>query len=399
MHVRIGKKITFTALAAITAAGVGLGQPVAAAPAPRLDSLQDRVNAIQATKAVVGVQAQSIGPGGSRYATAGKSDRETGEAVEAGEAYRTGSTTKTFVATVVLQLVGEGKLSLDDTVERWLPGVVKGNGNDGSKITIRQLLQHTSGIFNYTFDFPPLTDKKAFEENRFTTWTGEQLVAIAMRHRPEFPPGSKWKYSNTNYTLAGMIIEKITGRPWYQEVTRRIIQPLGLRNTSAPYDQPFIIAPHMRGYSAFPTPENPDPPVEDAIDTSDWNPSGGGAAGAMVTTTADQNRFFIALVKGELLPPAQLAEMKTTVRAEELEVVWPGARYGLGLLQASLTCGGSYWGHPGDVAGYATRNGITDDGARSVVVETTGDGTNSDLSTLRAQNALIDKELCAAPSK
>jgi CubicO group peptidase (beta-lactamase class C family) len=115
--------------------------------------------------------ARSTGPGGSRSATAGVADKATGRAARSGDLFRIGSTTKTYVATVVLQLVGEGRLSLDDTVEHWLPGVVSGNGNDGSGITVRQLLQHTSGLFNYTSDFPMLADVDGYQAGRYTTWT------------------------------------------------------------------------------------------------------------------------------------------------------------------------------------------------------------------------------------
>ncbi|MEU9788770.1 serine hydrolase domain-containing protein [Streptomyces phaeochromogenes] len=122
---------------------------------------------------------------------------------------------------MVLQLVGEGRLSLDDTVGHWLPGVVSGNGNDGSAITVRQLLQHTSGLFDYTTDFPEFESTAGYQADRSTTWTPDRLVAIAMRHTPEFAPGDGWSYSNTNCILAGMIIQKATGHTWDQEVTAR----------------------------------------------------------------------------------------------------------------------------------------------------------------------------------
>lgn len=138
-------------------------------------------------------------------------DQATGDPVRPGDSFRVASTTKTFVSTVVLQLVGEGRLSLDDTVEHRLPGVVSGNGNDGGGITVRQLLQHTSGLYDYTADLPVLTTRDGYLDGRRTTWSPEQLVAVATKHAPNFEPGDGWSYSNTNYTLAGMIIEKITG--------------------------------------------------------------------------------------------------------------------------------------------------------------------------------------------
>lgn len=368
-----------------TLAGLGL-TPAAGATKPAGDSLRQQADAIQRT-GTVGVLARSTGPQGVRHATAGVADQRTGRAVHPGDKFRIASATKTFVSTVVLQLVGEGRLSLDDTVEDLLPGVVSGNGNDGSRITVRQLLNHTSGLFNYTADFPVLTDASEFRAGRFDTWTDTQLVAIAMRHAPNFEPGAEWEYSNTNYTLAGMIIEKTTGRSWQREVTRRIVRPLGLRDTYAPVTHPGIPGRHLKGYSAFGGSRQ--------IDVTLFNPSGAGAAGGMISSAADLSRFYSALMRGRLLGPAELAEMKTTVRAEELDEVWSGARYGLGLMQVDLTCGGSYYSHAGDIPGYMTRNGFSEDGRRVVVVEATGDGSAPDLDTMRATNTLIDRQLCA----
>lgn len=137
--------------------------------------------------------------------------------------FRVASTTKTFVATVVLQLVAEKRLSLDDTVEHWLPGVVAGNGNDGGRITVRDLLRQTSGLYDY-IDDPEIQDAliNHFDENRYDTTPAVDLVAVAMKHRPVFVPQpggpTRWAYSNTNYLLAGMIAEEAAwaraGRTW-----------------------------------------------------------------------------------------------------------------------------------------------------------------------------------------
>ncbi|WP_416962461.1 serine hydrolase domain-containing protein [Streptomyces sp. Agncl-13] len=387
-----------TAVAALAALGLGLATPAASAKdatsstksRQRSTTLQQSVDAIQRT-GTVAVVAQSTGPEGRRYATTGVSDTATGRAARAIDKFRIASSTKAFVATVMLQLVGEGRVSLDDSVEHWLPGVVDGNGNDGNAITVRQLLNHTSGLFNYTADFPAIASVDGFEADRYTTWTPQQLVGIAMRHAPDFAPGTQWEYSNTNYIVAGMIIQKATGHTWQQEVTRRVIRPLGLRDTSAPDTSARIPGQHLHGYSDFggsgPT-----------IDVTELNPTAAGSAGAMISTTNDLTRFFSALLGGRLLRPAQLAEMKTTVRAASLDPVWPGARYGLGLMEIPLTCGGVYYSHAGDLMGYTTRDGVSADGRRTVVLEATGDGA-PDLSTEAAQNALIDTELCATARK
>ncbi|MFE4493294.1 serine hydrolase domain-containing protein [Streptomyces niveus] len=385
---RTTRRVVTTTLVAALAA-VGMAVPAVAAAQPAEGSFQRQVDAVQRT-GTVGVLARSTGPRGVQFATAGVADAETKRKARPGDKFRIASATKTYVSTVVLQLVGEGRLSLDDTVEDVLPGVVSGNGNDGSRITVRQLLNHTSGLFNYTADFPALSGIDAYEAGRYTTWTDEQLVGIAMRHAPDFEPGAKWSYSNTNYTLAGMIIEKITGRTWQQEVTKRVIRPLGLRDTLTPTTSARIPGSHLKGYSAFGE-------SAPAIDVTAFNPSAAGAAGAMISTAGDMTTFYQALMSGRLLKPAQLTEMKKTVRAAELDEAWPGARYGLGLMEIPLTCGGSYFSHAGDLPGYATRTGATEDGRRVVVLEATGDGSMP--GSIHATSNLIDKQLCAGRAK
>jgi D-alanyl-D-alanine carboxypeptidase len=284
--------------------------------------------------------------------------------------FRIGSYTKTFVAATLLHLAGDGRLTLDDTVERWLPGVVTGNGNDGSTITVRQLLQHTSGLPEYLHGMPNLFNQKDFERTRFTSVTAEQAVALAMTMKPEFAPGTRWSYSNTNYMLAGMIIERVAGHTWQQEVQDRIIRPLGLRHTYTPGTSPGIPRPHAVGYERFPGPDatEDDPKYGEAIDATLLNPSWGGAAGEMISTVDDANRFLRALIGGKVLRPAQLAEMLATVPTNaDFEKNWPGVRYGLGIMFVPNSCGGS-WTHGGDIHGFKTRNGVTTDGSRSVMV-------------------------------
>jgi D-alanyl-D-alanine carboxypeptidase len=284
--------------------------------------------------------------------------------------FRVGSFTKTFVSATLLQLVGERRLSLDDPVDRWLPGVVRGNGNDGKRISVRQLLQHTSGLPEFLRGMPYLFERAGFEKNRFTTVTPRQAVALAMTYPPDFAPGTQWRYSNTNYVLAGMIIARVTGHTWQQEVRNRIIRPLGLHDTGTPGTSPFIPRPHAVGYERFPGPgaTPDDPKYGEAIDATLLNPSWGGAAGEIISTPQDGNRFLRALVTGRVLRPAQLAAMQTTVPTDpEFRQNWPGSRYGLGLMWVPNSCGGS-WSHGGDIQGFQTRNGVRPDGSRSVVV-------------------------------
>ena len=145
-----------------------------------------------------------------RTVRSGVGDLGTGQPPPADGYVRIGSNTKTFVATVLLQLVGEGRLSLADTVDKWLPGVVRGHGNDGRRITLRQLLQHTSGLPDYVNDVVPDPSAAGYRHHRWTVHTSEQRVAFAMKHPRSFDPGARWEYSNTNYVVAGMVIKAAT---------------------------------------------------------------------------------------------------------------------------------------------------------------------------------------------
>jgi D-alanyl-D-alanine carboxypeptidase len=349
------------------------------------DDLQRDVDAIR-NSGTVGVQARVTNEDGDvLVATSGVADLDTREPVPINGHYRIGSNTKTFTATVVLQLAGEGELSLDDTVERHLPGVVEGTGNDGSTITIRDLLRHTSGIYDYNNDedWDPFATIEIFEERRFEHYKPEDLVAVAMHHPPHFPAGTQRSYSNTNYVIAGMIIEAVTGNPWRQEVTDRIIEPLGLEETTVP-DEATMPEPHAKGYHQF---EQNGP----LVDTTMLDPSAGGAGGAIISTPADMTRFFSALLAGDLLTPEMLAEMQDTVPEGD-------GRYGLGLGWSPLSCGDGYWRHGGAVPGYASWEGFSEDGARGVVLSMNslhsyGDARR-DAGQADAASELIDNALC-----
>ncbi|MBG0566986.1 beta-lactamase family protein [Actinoplanes sp. NEAU-A11] len=335
---------------------------------------------------VVGVQARLVaGDGRHHVVTSGVADLRTGLPVPPDGRFRIASTGKTFSATVVLQLVREGRLHLSDAVERWLPGVVRGNGNDGRQITVRHLLQHTSGIDD---DIPHYTTEAGFQRHRYDVYTPEQLVTRAMAHRPVGRPGMVWHYSNTGYILLDMIIERITGRHWYDEVDRRIVRPLGLTQTSWPGAAPAMPRPHARGYQPFGT-GAPIDVTEQIIPD---------AGSAIISTTRDINTFLRALFDGRLLRPAQLAEMKRTIPVgPEVQAIMPGARYGLGIFQRPLPCGGTYWSHTGGWAGYITDNGVTADGRRSVVLSVNsvlGNTPDDSVRQQRAADNLVEGALC-----
>lgn len=388
------------AAAAVAVLAGASAPPASAADTPSLEEiLQADADALLAQGAP-GVLVELDTAGDDVEVRSGYGDVAAKTPVPWDASFRIGSMTKPVVATTVLQLVGEGRLSLDDTVERWLPGVVQGNGNDGTQITVRQLLQHTSGLVNYVGDLPLALEQEAFERDRFTTVTAEQAVALAVAHEPDFAPGTAWNYSNTGYALAGMIIEAVTGNTWQQEVHHRIIGPLDLEDTHTPGALPDIPGPNAVGYERFPGPgaTAEDPRYGEAIDATLLNPSWGGAAGEIISTTDDGNRFLQALLGGELLRPVELAEMTRTVpTGEELEGYFPGAAYGLGLMRIDNACGG-YWSHGGDIMGFMTRNGVTPDGTRSVVVSINTDSMvpepDAPVPTGAATNTLVDHALC-----
>ncbi|MEI5100671.1 serine hydrolase domain-containing protein [Streptomyces sp. PmtG] len=356
-------------------------------PSPEARLRQD-VEAIHAL-GVSGVQARVVAPDGRQsVATSGTADLRTGRPVPADGFFRMASTSKTLIATVVLQLEAEGRLSLDDTVDRWLPGVVRGKGNDGGRITLRQLLQHTSGIHD---DLPGYTTPKEYYQQRYDVHSSDQLIARAMAHAPDFPPGEGWAYSNTGYVLLDMTIRKVTGRPAHQEIEDRVLRPLGLDRTRWLGTAPTLPRPHARAYQFFGPGSRVDVTDQIAVDHENLS---------WATTTQDENDFFRALLTGRLLPARQLAEMKRTVPVSaEVQQLWPGGRYGLGLVERPLSCGGTYWGHEGGDGGFITLNGVTDDGGRSAVVsmsEARGDTPEHILEQENAASALIDRALCAS---
>jgi D-alanyl-D-alanine carboxypeptidase len=382
-----------TKLARVLAAATlvsGAGAVYGPASATAVSRLQRDTDAIRAT-GVTGVLARVSGPGGRNVsATSGVANVRTGRPVPPGGYFRIASNTKAFTATVVLQLVAEHRLSLSDTVEHWLPGLVRGNGNDGRTISVRDLLGHTSGIHD---DIPGFASVADYYEHRYDVYTAGQMVARAMSHPPDFPAGQRWQYSNVGYIILGMMVEKVTGHSWYAEVRDRILRPLRLRDTFWPGLAPDLPRPHAEGYLRF---------AEDGLVdvTKGRDAYSSGSAGGLVSTSADLGRFFTALLEGRLLPPAQLALMKETMPVGgTLARLWPGARDGLGIFSRPLSCGGVYWTHAGDMPGYMTRDGFSSDGRRGVVVSMSSEPTES-FESVKAQDdaaaALIDHALCDA---
>ncbi|WP_214316828.1 serine hydrolase domain-containing protein [Nonomuraea sediminis] len=285
----------------------------------------------------------------------------------AGDEFRMGSNTKTMMATLVLQLVAEGKLALTDPVAKWLPGKVP----NGGAITVRMLLNHTSGLFDYTKD-PAIRPSILGKDRR--RWTSAKLLAVGVRHDPLFAPGTKWSYSNTNYAAIGAVLERVTGASLADLVRDRIARPLNLEHTYFATD-PTWRGSHAHGYERDAAHMPPAVPVafrsfagtrhHGHVDVSGNDPGWGGAAGAMVSTARDWSRFTTALMSGKLLPAAQLAQLRTTVPVDPKQPDGPG--YGLGIQTGAHPCG-TFWGHDGGIPGYLT-TGITDRaGTRSATV-------------------------------
>lgn len=254
--------------------------------------------------------------------------------------FRVGSITKTFVATVVLQLVAEGRLVLDRPLATQVPGLLPAT----SRITVRELLQHTSGLWDYTGEpdfFTPY-----LKGNLGYRWSPRRLLALALSHKPLFAPGTDWSYSNTNYLVLGLAVQSVTRHALGDELRARIFTPLHLADTSFAADR-VIPKPAAHGYYK-------------GVDITTLDESWAWAAAANVSTVADIATFYRSLLLGKLLHPAQLRAMEHTVIAG-------GNDYGLGLFRTPTPCGEA-WGHNGLIPGYMSFALSSKNGRRQAVV-------------------------------
>jgi D-alanyl-D-alanine carboxypeptidase len=327
------------AVAAMVLAGVGAARgddPVAAALVAGLEAAvaSDATHFPGAILHVNGAEA------GSHAVAAGVADITTHAPLTPDAAFRAGSIAKPFVAAVVLQLVEEGKLGLDQTMPELLPAEISGKFKGADRITLRMLLNHTSGIPEW------LTEATIgrIAADPAKVWTDEEFIGIAAAEPPAFAPGEGWAYSNTDYNLLGLIIERATGDTWRKAVTERVIEPLGLAQTALPEPgDPSMPGAFMHGYGM----------IRGAVlDLSFIDPSMAGAAGgdALVTTAEDLDAFLTALRAGRLFKdPKTFAMMSDFVPAEG-----EGGRtgYGFGLERYTLPGGIEMIGHSGGTAGY-----------------------------------------------
>ncbi|MYV50174.1 serine hydrolase [Streptomyces sp. SID2888] len=287
-----------------------------------------------------------VGGKGSWHGVAGVRDIRTGAPALENARFRAGSVTKVVTAAIVLQLAAEGRISLDGTVQHYLPGLLT---ERFKPITVRQLLNYTSGLQSG----PSLGDTvEDGYPHRFETLTPRQVVRGAVAKGPGSDPGTQQDYDNIHYTVLGLLIEKVTGDSYAHQAAVRVFRPLGMRDSSFPNGpDPLIHGPHNRGYDW----------LDGAlVDVTDWNMSDRFAAGDMISTTADLERLLVALFRGRVVPEPQLEEMFT------LPAGVPDATYAAGLERIELN-GRVVWGKTGSRPGCAAVIAATRDLSRTLV--------------------------------
>jgi CubicO group peptidase (beta-lactamase class C family) len=291
------------------------------------------------------------GTGGDWRGSSGVHDLESGRPADPGARFRAGSTTKVVTAAAVLRLVAEGRIDLSTPVQRYLPGLL---GSRFRPVTVRHLLNHTSGI--------PAGDGlgTTFEEvyaHRFDTLTPQRVAASAGAKQPEFCPGKQQHYLNINYTFLGLLIERVTGRPYAAEAARLVLAPAGMRDTYFPGTDPRILGPHNRGYQAVRRADG----TTEFVDVTEWNQADRFAAGDMISTTADLERLLTGLFRGRIVARPQLKEVFSVPSGIT------GASYSAGGLQRFVSDGKVYWVKSGGRYGYNSAIAATRDLSRTVV--------------------------------
>ena len=359
---------------AAIALGAAGGAASAAPSKGEVESLKSRAQGLVEAGYPAALAVVSDAKGESAGVAVGKGSLETGQAPPMDGEVRVGSASKTFVAVVVMQLVQEGKVGLDEPIETYLPGLIKGEGIDGSKITVRQLLQHTSGLPEYTDTY--LSSRAAESENMQHYVPPRDLLDTALGKPAAFEPGTQWKYTNTNYIVLGMLIERVSQRPVGEQIDERIVKKLGLSHTYFPAPgEEKIRGTHPQGYHLS---------AEGKLeDITEMDPAWGWAAGAMVSTPSELNTFFQAVLDGRLLTQSSIDEMKNGA-VDASSYLGSGTVYGLGLIGRSLSCGGTAWGHGGTIYGYQTDNAVGPDGTAVTVAVTALPTAIADQSNLES---------------
>jgi D-alanyl-D-alanine carboxypeptidase len=314
------------AVAATFAAGILAGSTCTSTADERDAALDKAIPAAMERASIPGAVVGIWQDGRKPYVRAfGVSNTATGEPMTADMHMRIGSTTKSFVVTGILMLADQGKLNLDDTIDRY----VKGAPN-GDKITLRQLAAMRSGLFNYADETNPKMPEQPFRQ-----WTPRELVEVAFRHQPFFPPGNAFDYSNTNTVLLGLVVEAVSGQSLKSFIDEKILKPEGMTHTMFP-EGAEIPSPHAHGYLALPDGK--------IVDATDWNPSWGWAAGNMISTLEDMRVWARLFAGGELFSTERKVERDRFLSAPgEGE----GALYGLGVEYQN-----GWIGHNGNTLSY-----------------------------------------------
>lgn len=297
----------------------------------------------------------------SRHVATGEADTAAHTRMDTGRRFRVGSVSKTFTAVVLLQLVAEGRIELDAPANRYLPEPLPDD-----RITVRHLLSHRSGLYDYTNDMFQHT-VPGFEAVRNKVFSYQDLIDLSTARPLNNEPGAAYSYSNTNFVVLGQLIEHTTGTPVATHYRKRIFTPLRLRNTSYVHPRTSLSGSYARGYL------RQDDTTLPLVDSTEQTVSWAQSAGAVISNGKDLNRFFSALLSGRLLPAEQLRDMTTMV-----PVTADGKQsYGLGLRGRTLSCGTTVYGHTGTVQGYYTYAFTTSDGARSMtsLANTSNNGT------------------------
>jgi D-alanyl-D-alanine carboxypeptidase len=294
--------------------------------AARLDSV------VADVKQHAGIPGVVVGlwlPGRGCYVRAsGVADRATGAPMRLDSFVRIGSETKTFTVTALLQLLDEHRIDLEDPVSKYVDGVPCGD-----RITLRQLAEMRSGLFPYTFDQDFQHDLLSDPTRSFTP---QQSLAYGYKHDNTFGPGEQFQYSNSNLVLLGLVIEKVTGKPFGEVLDERVLRPAHLHHTLLPDGSEFP-DPHPRGYT--------DQTLSGATaDATDWNPSWAWAAGGMISDLRDLRHWAEVVATGKLLSPETQAQ-----RLRTLPTGFPGTGYGLGIIDTD-----GWIGHNGSIPGYET---------------------------------------------
>ena len=342
--------------------------------AARLHTVQADLDSAVGSGAVGAIATLSEG-GSATVLTSGVADINTRSPIAADQPQhvRVGSVTKTFTAAIVLQLVAEHTVDLDRPIANYLPDLFAGTAVNGQAVTVRQILGHRSGLPELTGS-PGESEYSAAHEGR--TFDPDQVITQALRNPAQFAPGARFEYTNTNYLVAGRLIEVVTGHRYSDELRDRITAPLNLSDTYLPAaGDTDLREPHPIGYRTI---------DGEITDVTHIEPSLPWSAGALVSTGADLNRFYTALSAGDVVPQPQLQQMLDGVDMGNGD----GMFYGLGLGYTELPCGTQFIGHNGGIFGFTALSGATSAG-RAVTLSYTGTPADTDRRSMLT-HALCD---------